>query len=129
MFHSTTVIIVSFTFFILSDIHLICTDQIDFKHVWFQHTNQVVYLYDQLSNPKDIAINPNQNESNLCRSSMQQLVHDAKDGQFYANKSKWSFFIIPVAQFLVSNYYQSINHSTSVQPPNKLPLAQLLVSL
>ena len=66
---------------------------IDFSHVWFQHTNQIVYIFDQLSNQTDASLNPVLHQRDQCRDSMRQLVSDAKEGKFYANKSKSRFLL------------------------------------
>lgn len=62
---------------------------IDFSHVWFQHINQILYVYDQLSQPMDHSWNDG---GGGCRSSMQQLVKDAQSKKYYANKSKFPIF-------------------------------------
>ena len=59
---------------------------LNLSQVWFQHTHQILSVFDQLSQ-----VDANQtawNQTNACRNSLQELVHDARLGQFYANKSK-----------------------------------------
>lgn len=67
---------------------------IDFSQVWFQHTNQILYMYQQLSkHPNTTGTTPDEPRANstsvgACMDSMQQLVTDAQSGLNYANKSK-----------------------------------------
>ena len=86
---TTTFVLLTITVFLAHSIEPIYAAQFDFSHVWFQHTNQVLHLYDQLSH---ISTNMNRTVDGIsayeCRLSMQQLVRDAHRNQYYANKSK-----------------------------------------
>lgn len=69
----------------------------DFVQVWSQHTNQILHIYDQLSRFEHSEPVAEWNATRVCRNSIQHLVQDAKEGQFYANKSKFeTFFLLPV---------------------------------
>lgn len=67
--------------------------QFDFAKVWSQHTNQILYIYEQLAHFGHQANYQMKqwNDTKTCRDSIKNLVQDAKNGKFYANKSKFNF--------------------------------------
>ncbi|KAJ6223339.1 hypothetical protein RDWZM_001884 [Blomia tropicalis] len=83
---SLSLLILVLVMVIIDHVH---AEPFDISRVWFQHTNQIVHVYDQLSRSGTNRTEQVDNKAiqvEQCRSSMRQLVQDAKQGQYYANK-------------------------------------------